>query len=70
MGNIVLKRRKSGFVLAEALISLLLVSTAITFEYEQVRNFKQQDKRLRIQYQNVSQQRVDAIKAWHDYVEK
>lgn len=65
-----LKRRKSGFVLAEALISLLLISTAITFEYEQVRNFKQQDTRLKIEYQNISAQRATAIKSWHDYVEK
>ncbi|MBZ6007708.1 hypothetical protein KIJ00_00300 [Leuconostoc gelidum subsp. aenigmaticum] len=64
------KRRKSGFVLAEALISLVLISTAITFEYEQVRNFKQQDTRLKIQYQNASTQRAAAIKSWHDYVEK
>ena len=65
-----LKRRKSGFVLAEALISLLLISTAITFEYEQVRNFKQQDACLKIEYQHVSVQRATAIKSWHDYVEK
>lgn len=64
------KTRKSGFVLAEALVSLILVSTAITFEYEQIRHFRQQDMRLKKAYQHVSEERIMAVEAWHEYVKK
>lgn len=64
------KTRKSGFVLAEALVSLILVSTAITFEYEQIRHFRQQDMRLKKAYQHVSEERITAVEAWHEYVKK
>lgn len=70
MAIIVSKKSKKGFVLAEALITLILVSTALCFEYEQLKDFNYHDKRLKKQYQNATQERINALEAWYDYAKK
>lgn len=65
-----LKNQQSAFVLAEALMSLILISLAVAFEYEQVQSFQRQDAQLKKQFQNTLKEREIALQSWHDYVEK
>ncbi|MBM7436243.1 hypothetical protein [Leuconostoc rapi] len=65
-----MKKRKAGFVLAEALVTLILVSTALCFEYEQLKDFNHHDIRLKKQYQEATQERINALEAWYDYAKK
>lgn len=68
--TIVLKKREAGFVLAESLVTLILISTALCFEYEQLKDFKDHDIRLQKQCQDATQERIHALESWYEYAKK
>lgn len=66
--NIVWKNRRSAFILTEALLSLFLVTGLSIFEYQQIANFKQQETKLKAQYEDATKFRVISAKKWRDYI--
>lgn len=68
MENIGLKTRKQAFILIEAILSLMMITTVIIFEHEQLVMFKKQEKLLKSQYNKAIIEREKAMALWQDYV--
>lgn len=68
MENIGLKTRKQAFILIEAILSLMMITTVIIFEHEQLVMFKKQEKLLKSQYNKAIIEREKAMVLWQDYV--
>ena len=68
MENIGLKTRKQAFILIEAILSLMMITTVIIFEHEQLVMFKKQEKILKSQYNKAIIEREKAMALWQDYV--
>ncbi len=66
--NIGLKTRKQAFILIEAILSLMMITTVIIFEHEQLVMFKKQEKILKSQYNKAIIEREKAMALWQDYV--
>lgn len=66
--NIGLKTRKQAFILIEAILSLMMITTVIIFEHEQLVMFKKQEKLLKSQYNKAIIEREKAMVLWQDYV--
>lgn len=66
--NIGLKTRKQAFILIEAILSLMMITTVIIFEHEQLVMFKKQEKLLKSQYNKAIIEREKAMALWQDYV--
>ncbi|MGX7051745.1 hypothetical protein [Leuconostoc palmae] len=63
-----MKTRKQAFILIEAILSLMMITTVIIFEHEQLVMFKKQEKILKSQYNKAIIEREKAMALWQDYV--
>ncbi|CCF24531.1 Putative uncharacterized protein [Leuconostoc citreum LBAE C10] len=54
--------------MTEALLSLFLVTGLSIFEYQQIANFKQQETKLKAQYEDATKFRVISAKKWREYI--